>query len=128
MGATSGGDGSCDGNIGGIARGGGGVWASDSLVPRSTSIDRGGSGQVIGVNFRWKRRLRSVTRPDPSTLIWYWSCCLTSTTVPVRSHLSRLVLDADIITHCQCWQALGVFAPVLMRLDVPFAECVFAGT
>ena len=42
--------------------------------------------------------------------------------------LSGLVLDADIVTHCQCGQALGVYAPVLMRLDVPFAECVFAGT
>ena len=74
-----------DSNIGVIVRGGGGVGAI--LMPRSTSIGRGGSGEVIDVNFRRKRRLRSVTRPDPSTLTWYWSCCLTSTTVPVRSHL-----------------------------------------
>ena len=126
VGAMSGGD--C--NVDGIVRGGGGVRAS--LLPRSISIGCGSSGEMIGVNFCRKRRLRSVTRPDPSTLIWYWSCCLTSTTVPVRSHffrvLSSLVLDADIVTHCQCGQAPGVFAPVLMRLDVPFAECIFSGT
>ena len=81
VGPTSGGN----GNIGWIVRGGGGIEAN--LVPKSISIDRGGSGEVIGVNFRRKRRLRSVTRPDPSTLTWYWSCCLTSTTVPVWSHL-----------------------------------------
>ena len=72
-----------NGDISGIVRGG----VVSSLMPISASICRGGSGEVIGVNFRRKRRLRSVTRPDPSTLIWYWSCCLTSTTVPVRSHL-----------------------------------------
>ena len=48
--------------------------------------------------------------------------------VPFVRVLSGLVLDADIVTHCQCGQALGVFAPVLIRLDVPFAECVCAGT
>ena len=66
MGSTSGGD----GNIDGIVRMGGGIEAN--LVPTSISIDRGGSGEVIGVKFRRKRRLRSVTRPDPSNLTWYW--------------------------------------------------------
>ena len=37
----------------------------------------------------WRRcfLLRSVTRPDPSTRMTYWSYCRTSTTIPVRSHL-----------------------------------------
>ena len=82
MGSTTGGEGNIGGIVSGVIRVVGG-----SLIPRSTSIGRGGSGEVNGVNFRRKRRLRSVMRPDPSTLTWYWSCCLTSTTVPVRSHL-----------------------------------------
>ena len=44
MGATSG----CDGNIGGIVRGGGVIEAN--LVPKSISIDRGSSGEVIARN------------------------------------------------------------------------------
>ena len=75
-----------DGNIGGIVSGVTRVVGA-SLIPRPISIGRGGSGEVHGVNFLRKRRLRSVMRPDPSTLTWYWSCCLTSTTVPVLPHL-----------------------------------------
>ena len=48
--------------------------------------------------------------------------------VPFFRVLSSLVLDADIVTHCQCRHAPGVFAPVLVRLDMPFAECIFAGS
>ena len=44
MGATSGGD----GNIGGIVREGDGIEAN--LVPKSISIDRGSSGEVIARN------------------------------------------------------------------------------
>ena len=84
VGATSGGNGG-NGNIGGIVHAGGRVVAS--LMRRSRSTGQDGSGEVIGVNFRRKHQLRSVTRPDTSTLTWYWSCCLTSTTVPVWSHL-----------------------------------------
>ena len=48
--------------------------------------------------------------------------------VPFIRVLSGLVLDPDIVTYCQCGQSPGVFAPVVVCLDVPFAECVFAGT
>ena len=82
VGSTTGGDGNIGGIVSGVIR-----VVGASLIPRSTSIGRSGSGEVNGVNFRRKRRLRSVMRPDLSTLTWYWSCCLTSTTVPVRSHL-----------------------------------------
>ena len=125
VGAKSGGD----SNVDGIVSGGGGVRAS--LLPRSISIGCGGSGEMIGVNFRRKRRLRSVTRPDPSTdlvLVMLFDFHDCAGAVPFVQVLSSLVLDADIVTHCQCGQAPGVFAPVLVRLDVPFAECVFSGT
>ena len=48
--------------------------------------------------------------------------------VPFVRVLSSLVLDAYIVAHYQCGQASGMFAPVLVHLDVPLAECVFAGT
>ena len=42
--------------------------------------------------------------------------------VPFVRVLSSLVLDADIVTHCQCRHAPGVFASVLVRLDMPFVS------
>ena len=51
-----------------------------------------GAARVIaGVNFRRNLRLRNVMRPEPSTRIAYWSCCRTSTTFPVLSHLRGLL-------------------------------------
>ena len=48
--------------------------------------------------------------------------------VPFVRVLSSLVLDPDIVTYCQCGQSPGVFTSVFVHLDVPLAECVFAGT
>ena len=48
----------------------------------------GGASSVWrGVYRRRKRRFRVVRRPDPSVLTEYWWYCMTSTTVPVLSHL-----------------------------------------
>ena len=46
-----------------------------------------GALAICGVYWRMCFLLRSVTRPDPSTRMAYWSYCRTSTTIPVRSHL-----------------------------------------
>ena len=46
-----------------------------------------GALAICGVYWRRCFLLRSVTRPDPSTRMTYWSYCRTSTTIPVRSHL-----------------------------------------
>ena len=42
---------------------------------------------VAGSNFLRNRLFLMVMRPEPSILTAYWSCCPTSTTTPVRSHL-----------------------------------------
>ena len=62
-------------------------------VPRcfkSSVIIRGGGDLCSGANFLRNFRLRNVVRPDPSTLITYWSNCRTSVTFPVLSHFVGL--------------------------------------
>ena len=59
-------------------------------VGGNTGTDEGTEGNIAGVLMKGENFLRNflflnVTLPDPSTLILYWSCCITSTTTPVFS-------------------------------------------
>ena len=68
--------GSVSGSVGDVRRLGGGT--------------SGGCVSVVvwggAANLRRNLRFCSVTRPEPDTLIQYWSYCFTSVTIPVLSH------------------------------------------
>ena len=57
------------------------------VVPKSPSITEGGGAGYTGTYCLRNFLFRSVTLPEPSTRITYWSNCRTSTTTPVLSHL-----------------------------------------
>ena len=90
-GATTGGRGGGSGTIaaGGWVGGFMGIAGADGGGCDGNAVRgswMGTGGLHTGVYFRRNLRLRNVTLPDPSTLMTYWSNCLTSMTRPVLSH------------------------------------------
>lgn len=65
----------------------GSVGSGLGMVAMSSKIDLRAVGVFAGVNLLRNCLFRWVRRPEPSIRTWYWWNCLTSTIVPVRSHL-----------------------------------------
>ena len=86
-----------EGRRGGTGTTGGTGWAG-GFMGTAGADGKGGVGKGVRGSWMWTGgmhtgtylrrilRLRNVTLPDPSTLMTYWSNCLTSVTRPVLSH------------------------------------------
>ena len=81
---------------GGLGDGSGGVGVGNIVSPSCEPLDVGAGGclgvvggclLVYGVIFLKNFLFLNVMRPEPSILMTYWSCSLTSTTTPVMCHL-----------------------------------------
>ncbi len=90
-----------------------------------------GTWCVMTGTYFWRNfRFRSVTRPEPSTCITYWSNWRISTPIPVLSHLvgfGRLVLDSDKVANNKWREFSGVFRQTLCHSHMSVTKSFLPG-